>query len=106
MKISLEALSRLDRPVPVIIHSLDQALYQVTVSIDGDIYLLTEGSGSILRRHSLQQVRELLREMPVESIKLRHQSAYDEMIGQPVRTEDNTLEVSLSLDVLGSPVIH
>lgn len=106
MKISLEALSRLDRPVSVIIHSLDQALYQVTVSIDGEIYLLTEGSGSILRRHSLQQVRELLREMPVESIKLRHQSAYDEMIGQPVRTEDNTLEVSLSLDVLGSPVIH
>ncbi|MEP4148403.1 MAG: DUF6482 family protein [Halioglobus sp.] len=106
MKISLDALSRMDRPVSVIIHSLDQALYQVTVSIAGETYLLTESSGSILRRHSLQQVRELLRDMPIKSVKLRHQSAYDEMIGQPVRTQDNTLEVSLSLDVLGSPVIH
>ncbi|MEP5569311.1 MAG: DUF6482 family protein [Halioglobus sp.] len=106
MKISLDALSRLDRPVSAVIHSLEQALYQVTVTINGDSFLLTENSGVILRRHSLQRVRELLRDMPIESLKLRHQSAYDEMIGQPIRTQDNTLEVSLSLDTLGSPVIH
>ena len=106
MKISLDALSRLDRQVPAVIHSLEQALYQVTVTISGDSYLLTENSGTILRRHSLQRVRELLRDMPLASVTLRHQSAYDEMIGQPVRTEDNTLEVPLSLDTLGSPIIH
>ena len=106
MKISLDALSRLDRQVPAVIHSLEQALYQVTVTISGDSYLLTENSGTILRRHSLQRVRELLRDMPLASVTLRHQSAYDEMIGQPVRAEDNTLEVPLSLDTLGSPIIH
>ena len=106
MKISLEQLSRLDRHAQAVIHSLEQALYQVTLTIGDDSYLLTENSGSILRRHSLQQVRELLREMPLDSIRLRHQSAYDEMIGQPVRTADNTLDVPLSLDVITAPVIH
>ena len=43
-------------------------------------------------------MRETLQAMPVASLTLRHQSAYDEMINQPERTNTNTLELSLSLD--------
>ena len=106
MKISFKELSALGRPVPAIIHSLDQALYQVTVDLDGLRYLLTDDSGLIFRRHSLQQTREALQVLPIESLKLQQQSAYDEMIGQPRREAANTLEVSLSENTLADPVIH
>ena len=44
--------------------------------------------------------------LETKRIVVDSQSAYDEMIGQPVRTADNTLEVPLSLDVMTAPVIH
>lgn len=106
MKISLKELSALGQLVPAIIHSLDQALYQVTVIIDGKQVLLTDDSGLILRRHSLEQMREALQAMPIESLKLQQQSAYDEMIGQPMREAANTLEVPLSVATLADPVVH
>ena len=48
----------------------------------------------------------MLRGMPVRSLVLRHESAYDEMIGQPTRDESNALEVSLALDIDPPPTIH
>ena len=90
----------------MIIHSLDQALYQVTLEVGGREHLLVENDGRSFRRHSLQQVREALQPMPVASLRLRHQSAYDEMIGQPLREASNVLEVALSLDQCPPPRIH
>jgi hypothetical protein len=43
-------------------------------------------------------MREALSSMPIATITLRHQSAYDEMINQPQRQHANTLELPLSLD--------
>jgi hypothetical protein len=106
VKISFEAFSRRAEPVDVIIHSLEQALYQVTLVIDNREHLLVENDGKTFRRHSLQQVREALQIMPVASLRLRQQSAYDEMIGQPVREGSNTLELPLSLDQYPPPRIH
>jgi len=106
MKIDFEQFARLEHPVPVTIHSLDQALYQVTLKIDGREHLLVESSGRTFRRHTLEKVREALQTMPVASLTLRQQSAYDEMIGQPNREGPNTLEVSLSLPEGPPPVIH
>ena len=106
MKLTFEQFAELAEPVPVTIHSLDQALYQVTLVIEGKEHLLVENSGRTFRRHTLQQVREALQTLPVASLTLRQQSAYDEMIGQPSREGPNTLEVSLSLDIYPPPVIH
>jgi hypothetical protein len=41
-------------------------------------------------------VRETLQLLPVSSLVLRQFSAYDEMVGQPPRAEDNLLEIPLS----------
>ena len=89
----------------VIICSLEQALYQVLVVIDGVETLLREDNGRPYRSHNLQLVREALQNMPIASMVLRQQSAYDEMIGQPPREQDNCLEVHLSLD-LDLPPLH
>ncbi len=106
MKISFEEFARRTEAVPVVIHSLDQALYQVTLVIDEREHLLVENNGKTFRRHSLQQVREALQTLPVASLVLRQHSAYDEMIGQPVREGSNALEVPLSLEQYPPPQVH
>lgn len=106
MKISFAELLSDQQPRDMIIHSIDQALYQVTVLVDGKERLLTENNGKIFRRHSLQAVREILSLMPVSRLSLRQQSAYDEMIGQPIRAADNTLEIPLSAHIDKPPVRH
>jgi hypothetical protein len=82
----------------LIIYSLEQALYQVTVVVEGGEALLAEDDGRIFRRHSLNAARDGLHGLPVGKLTLRHTSPYDEMIGQPPRASDNLLEVSLSLE--------
>ena len=106
MKLSFAEFSQLKQPAHVVIHSLEQALYQVTVDIDGKQCLLVENSGKTFRCHSLQRAREALRNYPVASLTLRQQSAYDEMVGQPVREQDNVMEVSLSLDQYPPTTLH
>jgi hypothetical protein len=106
MKISVRELALVEDRVPVIVHSLDQALYQVTVLIDGAERLLVDDSGRTLRSHSLERLREMLARLPVASLVLRQRSAYDEMIGQPPREGDNVLEVSLALPEGEPPPLH
>ncbi len=106
MKLTFAEFSQLGEAVDVVIHSLEQALYQITVQVAGETYLLAENSGRIFRCHSLQQARTALQTLPVASLMLRQQSAYDEMVGQPVRALDNALEIPLSLDDFPAPVIH
>ena len=93
-------------PCPVVIHSLDQALYQVTVVHSGSEHLLVENNGSPFRRRSIGEVLEILRLLPVSSASLRQRSAYDEMIGQPVREGDNVMEVPLRIDLIPEPTRH
>lgn len=105
MKITFAECAKLPESVRAVIHSLDQALYQVTLVIEGEERLLAENSGRPFRRHSLQAVREALRLLPLSSLCLRQLSAYDEMVGQPVRESSNALEVPLALDDL-PPSLH
>ncbi len=98
MKLRFDEFARLESPAEVVIHSLAEALYQVTVSVDGEERLLAENDGSAFRCYSVQQAREALQLMPVASLRLRQRSAYDEMVGQPLREQDNTLEVPLALE--------
>lgn len=106
MKISFSKVLDRGQPAPMVIYSLDQALYQVMVVLDGREHLLTENDGRTFRRHSLAGVCEALQVLPVAELRLRQQSAYDEMIGQPMRQGDNALEVPLSLELCKPPTKH
>ena len=98
MKITLREFFKSQTELPVIVHSIDMAGYQAAVTLNGHEYLLVTENGKPLRHQSLMHMRQALHAMPVASLTLRHQSAYDEMINQPERTNTNTLELSLSLD--------
>lgn len=98
MKLSFRDVLNRREPVVAVVQSLEQALYQVLVIADGKERLLTENNGNTFRRNSLSAVREALQLLPLSALTLRQYSAYDEMIGQPVRQQDNTLEVPLSLE--------
>lgn len=94
--IALTRLASSGDQFDVIIHSVDCALYQATVQLAGGERLLLDSNNRPLRRHSLQAMREALAVLQLRSLRLRHQSAYDEMIGQPRREAPNTLEIPLS----------
>ncbi len=106
MKISIKQFAALGDVADVTIHSLEQALYQVTVALTSGPHLLVDHHGKTVRSRSLQSMREMLQTLPVRTITLRHESAYDEMIGQPVKQSNNTLEISLSHDLYPEPTIH
>jgi len=106
MKISFAEFAALDVTVSVIIHSLDQALYQVTIERGGREYLLVENDQRTFRRHSLNEIREALQNLPVASLVLRQRSAWNDMIGQVPREAANTLEIPLSLDLYPPVTMH
>lgn len=106
MKVAIADFAQFRERVPVVIYSLDPALYQVMVVVDGRERLLVEDNGRTFRRHSLQQVREVLRLLPVETLVLRQFSAYDEMVGQPPRIQDNRLEIPLSVGDDPAGTVH
>lgn len=95
MTISLKALQKQTEIEKVIIHSLDCALYQVSVIIDGEERYLIDDKGQFMRSHNKLSLQNLFESLPVRRMVLRQQSAYDEMVGQPSRGGDNALEVPL-----------
>ncbi|MGI9286376.1 MAG: DUF6482 family protein [Pseudomonadales bacterium] len=80
-----------------IVHSVDQMLYIITIVIDGQEKLLHNDDGSPFRTTKLSEVHLVLELVNAEETVLRQQSAYDEMIGQPAREGDNTLEVPFAV---------
>ncbi len=106
MKLTVAQFAALPNVVDVTIHSLEQALYQVTVSLPTGPHLLVDKKGATIRSRNLQSMREMLKVLPVRSITLRHESAYDEMVGQPVREASNALEISISQQDSPDPIIH
>ena len=97
MKMTLKEFANSRKQLPVIIHSIDMVGYQAAVIMDGDTYALVCESGKPLKHHSLLHMREALHHLPVASLTLQHQSAYDEMINQPTRQRNNTLSLPLAL---------
>ena len=103
MAMRLADLACLTDPFTAIVHSFERSLYQVTVCVDGTEHLLQDDAGKTFRRRSINAVREALAGLPIEKLTLRQQSAYDEMIGQPLREGCNSLEVGLALPESPSP---
>ena len=106
MKLTIAQFAALPDVADVTIHSLEQALYQVTVSLPTGSHLLVDKKGVTIRSRNLQSMREMLKVLPVRSITLRQESAYDEMVGQPVRESSNALEVNISHEQSPAPIVH
>ncbi|EKO3863863.1 hypothetical protein JFR02_003013 [Vibrio harveyi] len=79
----------------LVIHSLDLALYQVSVLVDGEEHFVTDDKGKFLRAHSILELQKQCCNLKANKQVLRQQSAYDEMVGQPSRSGTNELEVLL-----------
>lgn len=101
MKLSLAELKRQPVIAKIIIRSLDLCLYQALVEIDGQECLITDNQGRALKANSMLALQAVFDDMPVECMVMRHESAYDEMINQPLRTHSNRLEVPLGRNRLG-----
>ena len=101
MKISLQQLKRLEGVDKLIIHALDLSLFQASVVIEGQEYYIADAAGRLLRSHNKLELQALLQDVVAAKVVLRHQSAYDEMVGQPPRLGDNTLEVDLGNPDIG-----
>ena len=84
--------------VAVIVHSIDMVGYQATVVTDDGERRLVDTAGKPLTSKNLIGMREHLTSLQLSSIVMRHTSAYDEMVAQPERLDDNTLEIPVSVD--------
>ena len=82
VKITLQQLQHSVGLTRVVIHSLDFSIYLAYADFGAEPLLVTERLAGV----------------PLPALFLRHQSAYDEMVGQPLRTGDNSLEVPLARD--------
>lgn len=106
MKLSLAELELATRIDCLIVHSLENSLYQASVRLGTEEYWVTDGDGRILKHRNkadlLARFAKCLARALIGRAVLRHSSAYDEMIGQPFREQANTLEVPLSLELAGA----
>lgn len=80
----------------LIINSLEQALYQALVVIDGVEHVVWQSEQKTLTTRNLTKMREYFQQFDIKDIVLRHESAYDEMVGQQPKSGSNRLEVPLS----------
>lgn len=95
MAVDISTLKKSTRIDKVIIHSLDCSLYQASIIIDGEEHYLTDKKGKMLRSFNLLSFQAMFQPFTVTEMVMRHQSAYDEMIGQSTRIESNAMEVPL-----------
>ncbi len=95
MSIDLKQLRKLSYVEKLVIHSVYCNIYQASVIVDGEEHYVVDNKGNPLRHHNIAGLQALFEPFPIGKRVLRHQSAYDEMVGQPARQQENTLEVSL-----------
>jgi hypothetical protein len=91
----LEELKTIQRFDKVKLHSLESNLYQLSVIIDNQEDYIQRKNGRFLTSHNKLDLQALFKGKEVGSMVLCHQSAYDEMVGQPSRMGINDLEVPL-----------
>lgn len=95
MKMALSKLEKYFYIDKLVVHSLDLSLYQVSVVVDDQEFYVTDDNGEFLRAFSILELQRACSKLKVEKHVLRHQSAYDEMVGTSQRKGSNQLEVPL-----------
>ena len=93
MKVTLKDLPKIEIE-KLIINSLEQALYQAIVVINSEEHVVWLNSEKTLTTRNLTKMREYFEKLDIKEIVLRHESPYDEMVGQPPKN-GNRLEVPL-----------
>tara|TARA_B100000780_G_C20966855_1_gene385996 strand:+ start:129 stop:425 length:297 start_codon:yes stop_codon:yes gene_type:complete len=92
--VKIDKLEKYFEVEKVIFHSLDIALYNVSAIVEGKEYTITDKKGKPLKSHNLVSLQKQLKNVKSKENVLRQVSAYDEMIGGPVKTS-NEMEVPL-----------
>ena len=95
MLMTIENVNKLDFIEKIIIHSIDLSLFQVSIVHDDKEYFVTDSSGALLRSTDKLRLQVKFRKCNFGEMSLRHQSAYDEMIGLSEKPSSNLLEVPL-----------
>jgi len=91
----LKELKKIQHFDKVKVHSLESNLYQLSVMIGEEEHYILNDNGRFITSHNKLELQVLFKDKDVGSMVLCHQSAYDEMVGQPVGGGMNTLEVPL-----------
>ena len=103
MPIKLSELKKRGPLEKVAIRSMDLSLYQAEVEIDGRRQVIADGSGKPLRSFNLLDMKRQLAALDITNLVLVHESAYDEMVGQPGRDGSNALEIPLGKEDQPAP---
>jgi len=93
--IFLKELSTCERLDRVIVESIEQALYRVTLEFNGQRYYLVDNTGKSLTKRSKLDILLLFKSITIDELYLKHTSPYDEMIGLDEGDHDNELLVPL-----------
>ena len=78
----------------IIYHSLEQALYQASVIIDGVEHAVEDAKGKRITTRNLLELQKKFTDVNCDNHVLRHESPYDEMIGGAEKG-DNAMEVPI-----------
>ncbi|MGB0987987.1 MAG: DUF6482 family protein [Pseudoalteromonas spongiae] len=90
-------LSKLEKYFEVeklVFNSLDLALYNVSAVVERQEYMITDERGERIKHHNLLALQQRFQNVKAKKQVVRQSSAYDEMIGGPVKGS-NEMEVSL-----------
>ena len=79
----------------VVVESLEQALYRVTLELKGQRYFLIDDTGKSLTKRSKLEILVLFKTIEIDALYLKHISPYDEMIGLQEGENNNELLVPL-----------
>lgn len=95
-KVTLEQLIEKSPEVDLLrIRSCDPELYLAEVEFDQTCYLVTDENNEVLKFRSLNAAKKPFSPLRIREAVLVHESAYDEMIGQP--DSHNRMEVRISI---------
>lgn len=82
-------------------------MYYLSVEIGGEEYLVTNKQKRALSARNKLHLQRIADAVSARRIVLRHESAYDEMVGQPLGEQGNRLEVPLGgLELSDSGISH
>ncbi len=95
MKTNIHAIAEHTEIEKLIIHSIEQSLYQASIVVGDEEHFLCDVNGELLRTRSLVEMLNLCQTVKTDTRVLRQDSAYDEMVGTPLKGE-NRLEVAIS----------